>query len=80
MDDRKTLDDIRRLYFGATNRSIHKDLDRAILLFKTLESEESREKAAVYMDGLSQMRSEWAPPASGGTRAKASRPGSKPRP
>ncbi|MGE3843567.1 MAG: hypothetical protein AB7I50_18505 [Vicinamibacterales bacterium] len=80
MDDRKTLDDIRRLYFGATNRSIQKDLARAIVLFKALRSEESREKAAVYMDGLSQMRSEWAPPSStGGSRARTSRPGVKPR-
>jgi hypothetical protein len=26
---------------------------------KSIESEEERERAAVYMDGLSQMRSEW---------------------
>jgi len=32
----------------------------AIDLFTTLTSEDDRQKAAVYMDGLSQMRSEWA--------------------
>ena len=35
------------------------DVARAIELLKSMEAEEEREKAAVYMDGLSQMRSEW---------------------
>ena len=50
---------IRALYFNATKATIQKDLSRAIDLFKALKSEEDRDKAAVYMDGLSQMRSEW---------------------
>lgn len=54
------LDEIRRLYFNATRGSIRKDLPRAIDLFKKLSTEDERQKAAVYMDGLSQMRSEWA--------------------
>ena len=33
---------------------------RAIEILKSMATEEEREKAAVYMDGLSQMRSEWA--------------------
>ncbi len=52
--------EIRRIYYEATSRSIHKDLARAISLLKTLETEADRERAAVFMDGLSQMRSEWA--------------------
>ena len=44
------------------------DLDRAIDLLKTLPSEEERERVAVYMDGLSQMRSEWAQADRGGSR------------
>lgn len=54
------LDDIRRLYYGATQKTIERDLARAVALLKTLPDEASRERAAVYMDGLSQMRSEWA--------------------
>lgn len=54
------LEEIRRLYFNATRGSIRKDLPRAIDLFKKLPTEDERQKAAVYMDGLSQMRSEWA--------------------
>ena len=54
------LADIRRIYFKTTRRTIEHDLAHAIGLFKALPTEEERERAAVYMDGLSQMRSEWA--------------------
>lgn len=54
-----TLDEIRQLYFNATKATIKRDLARAIELLKSLKSDEERQKAAVYMDGLSQMRSEW---------------------
>jgi hypothetical protein len=54
-----TLETLRKLYFNTTKATVQKDLDRAIDLFKTLKSEDDREKAAVFMDGLSQMRSEW---------------------
>ena len=51
--------EIKRLYYSATKATIQKDLKRAIELLKTLKTEEERERVAVYMDGLSQMRSEW---------------------
>lgn len=51
--------EIKRLYYNATKATIQKDLKRAIELLKTLQTEEERERVAVYMDGLSQMRSEW---------------------
>lgn len=54
------LDELRKLYFNTKRSTVRKDIVRAIDLFKTLKTEEEREKAAVYMDGLSQMRSEWA--------------------
>lgn len=54
-----SLTAIRALYFNATKGTIQRDLTKAIDLFKALATEEEREKAAVYMDGLSQMRSEW---------------------
>jgi hypothetical protein len=54
------LGEIRRLYFETTAGSVKRDLARAIELFKQIPSEEDRERAAVYMDGLSEMRSEWA--------------------
>jgi hypothetical protein len=53
--------EIKRLYYQATKATIQKDLTRAIALLKTLRTEEERERVAVYMDGLSQMRSEWSP-------------------
>lgn len=56
----KPLEELRKLYFNAKRSTVKKDIIKAIDLFKMLKTEEEREKAAVYMDGLSQMRSEWA--------------------
>jgi hypothetical protein len=64
-----SLSAIRTLYFNATKPTIQKDLTKAIDLFKALASEEEREKAAVFMDGLSQMRSEWGVKPSGAAQA-----------
>ena len=54
------LEAIRRLYYNATKNTIQKDLARAVELLKSMPTEDERQRAAVYMDGLSQMRSEWA--------------------
>ncbi len=51
---------IRRIYFNTTERTIRDDLAHAIELLKSLPSEDEREQATVYMDGLAQMRREWA--------------------
>jgi hypothetical protein len=53
------LEEIKRLYYKTSRTTIQKDLARAVDLLKSMPSEEEREKAAVYMDGLAQMRSEW---------------------
>ncbi|HVC20684.1 MAG TPA: hypothetical protein VNE16_11440 [Vicinamibacterales bacterium] len=53
------LAEIKRLYYQASRSTITRDLARAVELLKSLPDEEARERAAVYMDGLSQMRSEW---------------------
>ena len=53
------LAEIRRLYFKTTKRTIQQDLERALDLLKTMTSEEERERATVYMEGLAQMRSDW---------------------
>ncbi len=55
----ETIAEIKRLYYSAKPATIHRDLARAIELLKSLETEEERERVAVYMDGLSQMRSEF---------------------
>ena len=59
-DPREALAEIRRIYFKTTKETIEHDLAHAIELLKSLGSEEEREKALVFMDGISQMRSEWA--------------------
>jgi hypothetical protein len=51
--------EIKRIYLTATRTTVESDLQRAIALLRTIEKEEDRERAAVFMDGLSLMRSEW---------------------
>ncbi len=52
--------EIKALYYRATKATIQRDLKRAVELLKQLPDEDERQRAAVYMDGLAQMRSEWA--------------------
>lgn len=59
-DPEQALAEIRRIYFKTTRQTIENDLAHAIELLKSLPTEEERQKAAVYMDGLAQMRSDWA--------------------
>jgi hypothetical protein len=54
------LAEIKRLYYYTTQRTIQVDLTKALELLKSMSTDEERERAAVYMDGLSQMRSDWA--------------------
>jgi hypothetical protein len=61
--------EIRRLYFRTTKQTIDEDLAKALDLLKSMASEEERERAAVYMEGLAQMRRDWS---GGKKRAKGS--------
>jgi len=54
------LAEIRRLYFSTTKQTIQDDLAKALDLLKSMDTEEERERATVYMEGLAQMRSDWA--------------------
>jgi hypothetical protein len=54
------LEEIKKLYYNATKSTIQTDVARAIALLKTIPDEDTRQDAAVYMDGLSEMRNEWA--------------------
>jgi len=54
------LTEIKRLYHEATRATIARDLARAVDLLRSMPTEEARERAAVFMDGLSQMRAEWS--------------------
>ncbi len=73
------VDEIKHLYHHATKATIQRDLTRAIALLKSLVTEEERERVAVYMDGLSQMRSEWGvrPAPARGSKAPSARRSSK---
>jgi hypothetical protein len=58
-DDKRA--EIRRLYFQTTRPTIQRDLERALDLLKSMSSEDERERVTVYMEGLAQMRKDWAP-------------------
>jgi len=53
------IDEIRRIYFATTAKTIQRDIDRAIDILKTLKDDDERGKAAVFMEGLNEMRKEW---------------------
>ena len=53
--------EIRRLYFTTTRERVDQDLAKALDLLKSMASEEERERATVYMEGLAQMRIDWKP-------------------
>ena len=50
---------IRRIYFKTTRETIDHDFAHAIELLKSLPSEDEREKATVYMQGLAEMQRNW---------------------
>ena len=55
----ETLDRLKALYYQATASTIADAFDEAIDLLKTLPSDDERQRAAVYMEGLAEMRQEW---------------------
>jgi hypothetical protein len=59
-DPAVALAEIRKIYFATTRQTIDNDLAHAIELLQSLPSEEEREKASVYMEGIAQMQRDWA--------------------
>lgn len=70
VDPKTVLEQIRHIYFRTTKKTIQHDIAHAIELLMSLPSEEEREKASVYMEGLAQMRKDWT---GKGQRAKGQR-------
>jgi hypothetical protein len=53
------IEEIRRLYFQASAATIERDIARAIDLLKSMKDDDERSRAAVFMQGLAEMRKEW---------------------
>lgn len=53
------LAEIRRLYFATTRQTVQADLAKALELLKSMNSEQERERATVYMEGLAEMSRDW---------------------
>ncbi len=58
-DPDTVISEIRTIYFRTTKKTIHDDFAHAIELLKSLPSEEDRERATVYMEGIAEMRRQW---------------------
>jgi hypothetical protein len=72
------LTEIKQLYFCATRATIARDFERAIDLLKALPTEDERERATVYMQGLAEMKKQWARSAESGVRSpKSATPSAK---
>ena len=65
--------EIKRLYYQTSRGTIKQDFAKAIDLLKSFGSEDERERVAVYMDGLSQMRSDWARQAGAGNGGRGTK-------
>lgn len=55
------IDEIRTIYEKASRATIVRDFDRAIELLKSLPGEEERARAAVFMEGLAELKKQWVP-------------------
>jgi hypothetical protein len=53
------LSEIGQIYFHAKPATIDRDIARAIAILKSMETEEERERATVFMEGLNEMRGQW---------------------
>ena len=62
-DPAATLAELRRIYFKTTKKTIDHDFAHAISLLKTIESEDDRQKASAFMEGINELRREWSPKA-----------------
>ena len=67
------LAEIKRLYFAATRQTIQADLAKALDLLTSMESEDERERATVYMHGLNEMRRDWGAKNKSASRRRAPR-------
>jgi hypothetical protein len=70
-DPASALAELRRIYFRTTKKTIEHDFAHAIALARSIASEEDREKASVFMEGINELRKEWTP--------KPPRPAAAPR-
>lgn len=76
-DPAAVIAEIRAIYFKTTKKTIVNDLAHAIELLKSLPDEDTRDKAAVFMDGLQQMKNDWSEGEGQGTGGRGQGAGAK---
>lgn len=70
LSDEDRLAEIRRLYFQTTRETIQQDFAKALDLLKSMATDDERERAAAFMDGLAEMRADWSRGMKAGQRKK----------
>lgn len=73
LDVAAALAEIRQIYFKTSKKTIEHDLAHALELLKAMPTEDDRERATVYMHGLSEMARQWM--SRSGTSGKSGRSG-----
>jgi hypothetical protein len=53
------FDEIKRIYFSTTKKTIDRDMARALALLTHMPSDEARQRVAGFMHGLSDLKREW---------------------
>jgi hypothetical protein len=71
------FDEIKRLYFSTTARTIERDIARALDLLTHMPDDQARDRVAGYMHGLADLRKEWKGKSPG--QARPPRPSKRPK-
>ena len=53
------FDEIKRIYFSTSKKTIERDMARALALLTHMPSDEARQRVAGFMHGLSDLKREW---------------------
>ena len=55
------FDAIKQIYYSTTRETIERDIERALELLRQMPDDETRQRAAGLMHGLTDLKREWKP-------------------
>ena len=62
------FDAIKQIYYSTTRETIERDMARALELLRQMPDDETRQRAAGLMHGLTDLQREWKPKRKGGPK------------
>jgi hypothetical protein len=60
------FDAIKQIYYSTTRETIERDMERALELLRQMPDDDTRQRAAGLMHGLTDLKREWKPKKTGG--------------